>query len=307
MICQHCGATNADEALFCQKCGKRLAMVDEDKSTLYSPLPASSYEEPPYSHYNLSEPIYPPPPPALPYGSAFTPYQETVAPRSHTNRIYLSIITILVIMLVGAGVFVGIVLGKANSPGNRTAKNSNAPTGTTPTSAPHDTLLYAADWSNGLNGWVGTSDWKVRNGILLDDGSYSPSGPSGPTIVAPFQPATADYAVEVRIQFVKGCCFDAVTFRGSQGTDGWHRYKLTILGGYIAISRDDGRMIAITPFDPGNSWHVYRVEAKGSQIKAFVDGGLVLEGNDSRYLSPGQVGIKCSAQLIVSSFKIFAL
>jgi serine/threonine protein kinase len=172
------------------------------------------------------------------------------------------------------------------------------------------TILYQADWSRGLNGWVGTSDWNILNGMLHDDGSYYPSAAAGPTIVAPFLPDTADYAVEARVQKIGGACFDPVTFRGNQETNGWHGYKVTVCEKSIGLYRDDlnlNNKIATASFDPGNGWHLYRVEAKGPQIKVFIDGKLVLKGNDNSYLSTGQLGIKSSAQLIVSSFKIITL
>jgi hypothetical protein len=40
----------------------------------------------------------------------------------------------------------------------------------TPRPAP-GTVLYQANWSAGLSGWVGSTDWKVSNGMLLNDGA----------------------------------------------------------------------------------------------------------------------------------------
>ncbi|HEY6405857.1 MAG TPA: hypothetical protein VIY29_00160, partial [Ktedonobacteraceae bacterium] len=62
-----------------------------------------------------------------------------------------------------------------------------------------------------------------------------------------------------------------------------------------------------TPFDPQNNWHIYRLEAKGTRLRLYVDGGLSLETNDNRYLTGGQMGLKSNyTQLEVSSFKVIA-
>src|SRR5207247_1097274 len=64
-------------------------------------------------------------------------------------------------------------------------------------------VVCTANWSNGLNGWVGSSDWKALNGQLLSDGTHHADGSNAPTIVAPCQlDAIANYAVEAEIQVV---------------------------------------------------------------------------------------------------------
>lgn len=67
-------------------------------------------------------------------------------------------------------------------------------------------ILYQADWSKGMDGWAGSSDWKVstEKAMLLNDGSASPcSAQPGPTIVAPYSVKIADYAVEAKIQILR--------------------------------------------------------------------------------------------------------
>jgi hypothetical protein len=66
--------------------------------------------------------------------------------------------------------------------------------------------------------------------------------------------------------------------------------------------------IGQTSFDPGNAWHTYRLEGKGTQINLSIDGRLVLVVNDNRYLSGGQLGFKSfETQLSISNFKVIAL
>ena len=53
-----------------------------------------------------------------------------------------------------------------------TQSNANTAFATaTSISNTNETLLYSADWSHGLNGWTGTSDWTVLNGMLHNDGT----------------------------------------------------------------------------------------------------------------------------------------
>jgi hypothetical protein len=67
-------------------------------------------------------------------------------------------------------------------------------------------------------------------------------------------------------------------------------------------------VLSTAPFDPQNAWHSYRVEAKGTTIKFFVDGGLLLSADDSRFLNAGQIGLWSEyMQVKLSSFKITAL
>src|SRR5947209_878353 len=107
MICSQCGAKNSDEAVFCQKCGKRLETTGQIEFTLLSPppIPASPYKNFSYTVPNTSEPNYPPPPPSISYESTSSPYTPTPPLRSHSNRRYLIVIAVLVAILLIGGSF----------------------------------------------------------------------------------------------------------------------------------------------------------------------------------------------------------
>ena len=61
-------------------------------------------------------------------------------------------------------------------------------------------------------------------------------------------------------------------------------------------------------FNPGTSVHTYRIEVKDNTIKFFIDGGLVLNMIDNRYLSGAEIGLWCqNVQLSVTSFQVTAL
>lgn len=179
---------------------------------------------------------------------------------------------------------------------------------TTPPAQP-GTILYQADWSGGLAGWPGAFGWSTLNGMLLNDGSYPESYAASGTkwIAAPYQPPVADYVVEADIQSLGGWC---------GGLD----FGIVVRGGYIPGVVNCGNDVEIwtlgeggpagdrVQFSPGRDWHTYRIEAKGNNLRILVDGALVLQASDNRYLSPGSVGLWSGGdQLSVRTFKVIAL
>jgi hypothetical protein len=223
---------------------------------------------------------------------------------SHRNKRFgiLIGINVLVVILVGSSVF---ALFSQRARGNVT----NASTAPVLNGSP----LYTADWSSGLSGWTGTSDWRVADGMLRSDGTDSTS--NSPTIVAPYQvEGRTDYAVEANMQVEAGIgCFDVTTMRATGLGNVWQGYKVTICGGKAEINAGNIAGIsydsfAHVSFDAGNVWHTYRFEARGTMLSLMIDSKLALGVNDSRYASGGKLGFKSSAtRLNVGSFKVFAL
>lgn len=172
-----------------------------------------------------------------------------------------------------------------------------------------------------LGTWTdGSSDWKILNGTLLDDGTQNNwDGRSGPTIVAPCDVgSTTNYVVESKIQVTSSqnnACF-GITVRGNPNANGWQGYKAGVgdCGGNLDKARISGpdyyndSQRKDASFNPGTSIHTYRVEVKDNTIKSFIDGGLVLNMVDNRYLSGSEVGLwDQNVQLTVVSFKVTAL
>jgi len=181
---------------------------------------------------------------------------------------------------------------------------------TTPTPSPAPapgTILYQADWSSGLNGWPGAFGWKVLNGMLLNDGS---NNDSLNWIAAPYEPGAfdiADYAVEAEIQLIGLPCgsFGIVVREGY-----WAGFHTCTGGNYAAakITPKSGQAIAERDYPASQSWHTYHVEVKGNTLRLLIDGVVILEALDNRYLSGGTVGLwSDSAQVNVRSFKVIAL
>ena len=66
--------------------------------------------------------------------------------------------------------------------------------------------------------------------------------------------------------------------------------------------------LAESPFKPHAAWHTYRVEVKGNTITVRIDGGVVFQVTDNKYLAAGRIGLwsdRC--QISVRNFKIILL
>ncbi len=192
--------------------------------------------------------------------------------------------------------------------------NAPGPTMTPPPSpTPVNTVPCQADAS--WSGWSGSKDWRISNGMLVNDGTAEGGGP---TIVAPCQLGNiVDYAVETKIQVVhwQQCCYSqfAIVVRAASLNDYWQGYSVgdDLQGPTTQISADAGdygSSLGNAPFAPGSAYHTYRVEVKGNRIKLFIDSGIKLDVSNNQHLSGGQVGFwSFGVQLNISSFKITAL
>lgn len=241
-----------------------------------------------------------------------------------------AVIGVLVTILV---VMAGILIHMASAPQGNTSNTTvsggelsagSAPTQATPTSVPTiptatPTPAAIFPCTVAIGTWTGGSpDWKLLNGMLLNDGSSTnfDTG-NGPTIVAPCQlGSAANYAVETKIQLTSGSGCFGITVRGSSVSSGWQGYMAGVGGcssywgdAYIAgpgYVSDSARVRGA--FDPGNHLHTYRVEANGNVIKFLVDGSPLLTLTDNRYLTGSQVGLwSDGVQLQVTSFAVTSL
>lgn len=183
------------------------------------------------------------------------------------------------------------------------------------------TVLCQADWSHGMNGWTGSSEWKVLNGKLLSDGmnigpgiSVAPTGSD--TITPPCQPSTTNYAVEAKMQILDSPnnCYLAIRGRVQPAGSGYGGYFVgfdTYFGDatIIPFSPSEG----FTPsksriYNPGLYEHTYRVEFRDNQITLKIDNRVVLQAFDNKFLGTGEVGLENGGcQISVSSFQVITL
>lgn len=172
-------------------------------------------------------------------------------------------------------------------------------TATQPVLAP-GTVLYAADWSTGLNGWTGSSQWKSVPGAMVSDGTAFTDSDS--TVTAPFFPTTSNYRIEATAAIVKrgfGCQF------GLYGR-----------GGYTVGTTEDGYVDGSRPFlvakglldTLAETFHTYAASFHGNRIELEVDGAVVLQDADNRFLAPGRVGVTSrGCQVELRSFTVTVL
>lgn len=184
-------------------------------------------------------------------------------------------------------------------------------------SVPKGTVLYKANWSHGLAGWQGSKAWTTVGGQLATNSLTTTS------IVVPYRPTVANYAIEARVQIAQMLVNIHNGFiiyvNDEPGKDGYQAqiYQLALRGagmappGYIDIATD--KLIISTfeqhDYQPGDVWHTYRIEVVGDQATLFVDGtqnSVSITQEDA--ISNGPIGLTSwGFALRVSSFVITAL
>jgi hypothetical protein len=183
-----------------------------------------------------------------------------------------------------------------------TAEPSPQPTPSPSPSPLPPGVLYQANWSAGMAGWVGTGEWTPQPGRLVSDGS----GTGGDSVLAPYQPASPDFAVEAVIRAINpngGCYFGIVGRSTSQG-----HYTAGFNSGRATIGSTRTGVIAGSAFDPGTGSHSYRAEFRGNRITLSIDGSAVTQATDSDFLASGQIGLASAAcQIEVSGYRVLSL
>src|SRR5882724_1870046 len=241
--------------------------------------------------------------------------------------VFIGVISVLLVVVIILGV---VIIHLLTSPSQISFRPLVSPTSTAttvssqigatptivaPTPSPTSTsgsVLCQADWSNGLNGWIGTPDWKTLNSVLINDGTNGGSQ-DPPTLLAPCDlNSVPNYRVEVKIQ-MQSQGYDPgfgfyVRYR-SDSNSGYMVGNTTAYGGCSAVcslsiapTSDFYTPIENIKFVPGTVMRTYTIEMKDNHIKVFIDGGFVTDVTDNRSLSGGSVGFwDKDVQLAVSS------
>jgi len=183
------------------------------------------------------------------------------------------------------------------------------PSTATPKPKPGE-VLYQADWSKGIGGWIQAFGWKASNGLFLNDCSFSENEASKNWTEAPFNPGSvgiSDYAVEAQIQRVRGADNDDFGIVVRSGYRAGINHSTTdAIPTVWTVGYD--LLMAQGDYNPGSDWHTYRVEVRGNLITFLIDGAPLVRVTDNRYLSGGSVGLwSYIAQLTVRSFRVIAL
>jgi hypothetical protein len=192
----------------------------------------------------------------------------------------------------------------------------------TPTPIPAGTVLYQADWSQGLAHWTGAQGWKVVHGQLVSDSSGTA------TFTIPYRPTVSDYAVEVRIQIMRsvpsyGGYYQIVAPK-LPGKDGYHAGVLDLkapgprpfgdhpqsqvyLDPYADMSPGSG---IPQDYEPGSEWHTYRLEVRGNEASLLDDGTQIGSASSQRtdVLSNGPIELSCARVILrVNELRILTL
>jgi hypothetical protein len=252
--------------------------------------------------------------------AAVTRYVLRQREQAKTIVIITSSLLLIIVVVTGLLSQLGGKAGGQTVAGNNPTSTSDA-AGTTsipsPTVAPTatqvsapapGTVVYQAHWSNGMDGWVGNSDWQVLNGMLVNTGK--PEGGDPPTVLAPYPPQTRNYAIEAQVQYVAdqyGYYDFAFYVRSPEAGQGYDAEISWERGATLCIDFC-GDPLRQAPFNPGSRWHTYRVEAKDNTIRLLIDGGVVFSASSLTYLDPGRIGLYSNgSQLNIRSFKVIAL
>lgn len=201
-------------------------------------------------------------------------------------------------------------LGGVSATGNATATdtattlptNTPLPTATsTPPGPPCNpgAVCYTADWSHGINSWGASGDWKVSNGLLVNDGSNLNDCHNTPTLTLPYQPTTSNYSIVVQAQFPNlsgsNSCFTMFARAGQ--TNGQPRSYFAFVGGngsesICVLNSDNCGNGSKCCYAAGSAWHTYTLNVKDTNLNLYIDGGLVVSTHDATLLGVmGQIGL----------------
>ncbi len=192
----------------------------------------------------------------------------------------------------------------------------------TQTSLPAGTVLYQADWAQGLAGWPGAQGWKVVHGQLESNNSGSAS------FTIPYHIAESNYAIEFRLQVVRtvppyGGNYELVAPKlpGKSGYRagifdlkapgphpfGLHPQSSVYLDPTIDASRGTGLP---QDYEPGSGWHTYRVEVQGNEVSLLDDGTQIgsATSQQANTLSNGPIRFDSTLVIVrVSDLRVLTL
>lgn len=210
--------------------------------------------------------------------------------------------------------------------GGSTSSQHTQPTSTTTlqpeaTSLPAGTVLFQANWAQGLSQWQASGAWKINQGQLEIENDSSDAA----TIIIPYRPAVANYALEVRMQVVRlpqEGGFYSIFATKQPGKDGYHADVYSLLGTEhrpfgehptVTVALDppaDSSVTYYNDYEPGFKWHTYRIEVRGNAVSLLDYGAQIAYSNSNvtNNLSNGPLGLSCGVVVLrVSSIRILSL
>lgn len=187
-----------------------------------------------------------------------------------------------------------------------------------PVAPPTAPLPYVAHWSQGMDGWTGTADWRISNGMLVNDGTNSDDLETSPTLTGPLTLSQyPNYTLTASIAVIHQG-FDPGFGMFIRYTAPDQGYIVGLNDGYnagnpdmrdICVTRADSFYAPITnvPFTPDSRFHTYRIQVLGGKIVVSVDGVTYATVTDSAYASGASIGLwDKDVQLQVRSLAVVA-
>ena len=243
---------------------------------------------------------------------------HTLYERLVSSGMYVFLLGCLLVLLTSCSA--GSTPLSSNATRTSSPVNNHPPP--TTTVAP-GTVLYQANWSHGLDGWKGSSDWSVVQGNLQGVVSSDAS-----SIIAPYMPDITNYTVEATIRvvrlFYKNGGYYSIFASPTSSKDGYQGGVSDLKGpgprpngsnAQLQIFIDPMAHMAPGSFQPSDNdpktlWHSYRVDVQGNEAVLSVDGNEAHSAASIQTdtLSNGPLGISCGMVVLqVSSFRILAL
>jgi hypothetical protein len=177
--------------------------------------------------------------------------------------------------------------------------------------------VWAADWSGGLDGWIVGSGWTTVGGLLVSDGSRG-------QILAPYEPPGTVLAVEAEVQIVRVINAGSLTGRADMGivvraspegggfVAGYCTSALVITpcsdnGQDFGIYTTAGERLESSPATPGDGWHTYLMTVRDNSLTLSIDGAVVAQTADNRYLDGTMVGFGANGiEVSLRSFRVLS-
>jgi hypothetical protein len=243
--------------------------------------------------------------------------------KRHFLKIYAVVTTMLVLLLGYSTVKLAM---EALPPGPSHIQSRSTPTapapqpGVTPAPSmtptpsataipPAGTIICQADWSQGVDGWSSTPDWKYVSQMLVNDGTTG--GYDYSIILAPCRLSSGNYVVEAQIQYTRGEDEFGLLARGDGGgaTGYMGLVSTDRYDNSASIYRNTTSLAAKEEYKVDTAWHIYRLEVRNEHLLFFIDGQQIVETTDTTYLSAGRAGlvVRGDTQINVKSFQITAL
>lgn len=248
--------------------------------------------------------------------------QRSISNIWHTAHISLSMLLLCCLVVLLTSCSAGPTQPSSNVTRTSSPVNNHPVAHPTATVAP-GTVLYQANWSHGLDGWKGSSDWSVVQGNLQGVVSGDAS-----SIIAPYMPDVTNYTVEATIRvvrlFYKNGGYYSIFASPTSSKDGYQAGVSDLKGPGPRPNGSNAQLqIFIDPMahmapgnfqpsdnDPKTLWHTYRVDVQGNEAVLSVNGNEAHSAASIQTdtLSNGPLGISCGMVVLqVSSFRILAL